>query len=434
MDQDSLFDGNGQEKTVGSNVPEFSVTEISQTLKRMVEDNFSYVRIRGELSQVTVAKSGHLYTSLKDDDSVINAICWRGTMSKLPIQPEEGMEVIVTGRITTYPGRSNYQVIIEGMELAGQGALLKLLEDRRKKLAAEGLFDADKKKAIPYLPEVIGVITSPTGAVIRDILHRIEDRFPRRVLLWPVMVQGTGAAETIADAIRGFDQLPEKGDVPRPDVLIVARGGGSFEDLMPFQEECVVRAVADCSIPVISAVGHETDTTMIDYVSDLRAPTPTGAAEKAVPVRRELWVHIQRQHARLTNLLNQKLDHAQTRLISLARGIIHPKKLLEMMAQRLDYATDGLGKSLKTLLDTKKTRLENLTTRIPHPSHKLDLASEKLSGTVKLLESLSFKSVLSRGYAVIRDENNQAITHAKNLPDTFVVEMQDGKTRATKKT
>ena len=271
-----------------------SVSALSQALKGLVETNFSFVRVKGEISGLKKAASGHLYFSLKDDEAVLNGICWRGGATKLSVAPQDGLEVVCTGKITTYPGRSNYQMIVDSMEAAGEGALLKLLEERRKKLLAEGLFAPERKKKIPFLPEVIGVVTSPSGAVIRDIMHRLNDRFPRRVLLWGALMQGDGAAEQVAAGIRGFNAIPPQGldtpsgHIPRPDVLIVARGGGSLEDLWAFNEEIVVRAAAESDIPLISAVGHETDTTLIDYAADLRAPTPTGAAEKAVPVRSEL--------------------------------------------------------------------------------------------------------------------------------------------------
>src|SRR5262249_6361509 len=267
------------------NLPEFTVSEISAAVKRTLEGTFERVRVRGEVSKPNYHGSGHPYLSLKDENAVIDACAWRATVGRLKLRLEHGMEVIVTGRVTSYPGSSKYQIVIESVELAGEGALLKMLEDRKKKLASEGLFDAARKKPLPFLPEVIGVITSPTGAVIRDILHRIEERFPRRVILWPVVVQGENAAAQIASAIAGFNAIEEGSAVPRPDVLIVARGGGSLEDLMAFNEEVVVRAAAASRIPLISAVGHETDTTLIDFASDLRAPTPTAAAEMAVPVR-----------------------------------------------------------------------------------------------------------------------------------------------------
>ena len=282
-----------------SNLPEYSVTEISALLKRTVEQNFSYVRVRGEISGFKRHSSGHCYLALKDEDAVLDAVIWRPNVARLAVKPEDGMEVVCTGRLTTYPGRSKYQLVIESVELAGIGALLKLLEARKAKLAAEGLFAEERKQKLPYLPEVIGVVTSPTGAVLRDILNRLDDRFPRRVLVWPVAVQGEGAALQVAAAIAGFNALKPDGAVPRPDLLIVARGGGSLEDLMAFNEEVVVRAAAASEIPLISAVGHETDTTLIDYASDRRAPTPSAAAEMAVPVRLELMAEIAAKATRL---------------------------------------------------------------------------------------------------------------------------------------
>ena len=271
--QSSLFDP----PRAGANTPEFSVSELSNLVKKTVEDTFGLVRVRGEISDCKLHSSGHMYLTLKEGSAILASVCWKGQVGRLGIRPEVGMEVVCTGRLTTFPGQSKYQLVIDSMALAGMGALLKMLEERKKKLAAEGLFDASRKRPLPYLPRVIGVVTSPTGAVIRDILHRLAERFPRRVLVWPVAVQGEIAAAQITAAIRGFNAL--QGEL-RPDVLIVARGGGSVEDLMPFNEENVVRAVAESTIPVISAVGHETDTTLIDFVSDLRTPTPTAAAEK----------------------------------------------------------------------------------------------------------------------------------------------------------
>src|SRR5438067_7031914 len=289
---------------LASNLPEYTVSELSLALKRSIEDSFSHVRVRGEISGFKRHGSGHCYLALKDADAVLDAVCWRHTAIRLPLKPEDGMEVVCTGRLTTYPGRSKYQLVIDTIELAGIGALLRILEERRQRLAAEGLFDPERKKKLPFLPEVIGIVTSPTGAVIRDILHRLADRFPRRVLVWPVAVQGEGAAAQVAAAIAGFNRLlaggPRDNSVPRPDLLIVARGGGSLEDLMAFNEEIVVRAAAASVIPLISAVGHETDTTLIDHAADRRAPTPTAAAEMAVPVRLDLIAELGGRSARLS--------------------------------------------------------------------------------------------------------------------------------------
>src|SRR5690348_1719003 len=286
-------DSSRMSEPVLNNVVEWTVSELSAALKRTVEDAYGFVRVRGEISGFKGPhSSGHVYFALKDENACLQAVIWKGTYGRMRVKAEEGLEVIVTGRLTTYPGRSNYQIVIDSLELAGIGALMKLLEERKKKLAAEGLFDEARKQLLPFLPAAIGVITSPTGAVIRDILHRLNDRFPRRVLVWPVRVQGDTSAQEVANAIRGFNALAEGGRLPRPDLIIVARGGGSLEDLWSFNEEIVVRAAADSLIPLISAVGHETDITLIDFVADKRAPTPTAAAEMAVPVRSELFVEV----------------------------------------------------------------------------------------------------------------------------------------------
>src|SRR2546429_3666181 len=292
-----------------ANLPEYTVSELSQALKRSVEENFSHVGVRGEISGYKRHSSGHCYFALKDAEAVLDAVCWRQTAIRLPIRPEDGMEVVCTGRLTTYPGRSKYQLVVDSIALAGIGALLRILEERRQRLAAEGLFAAERKKTLPFLPEIIGIVTTPTGAVIRDILHRLADRFPRRVLIWPVAVQGESAAAQIAAAIDGFNRIAPGGQgansVPRPDLIIVARGGGSLEDLMAFNEEIVVRAAAGSAIPLISAVGHETDTTLIDHASHRRAPTPTAAAEMAVPVRLDLIGELNTKTGRLTGGLSR---------------------------------------------------------------------------------------------------------------------------------
>ena len=337
------------------NLPEYTVSELSQALKRTVEDTYSYVRVRGEISGFKRAASGHLYMALKDESAVLDGVCWRGVAGRLGIRPEDGMEVVCTGKLTTYPGRSKYQIVIEAMELAGEGALLKLLEDRRKKLAAEGLFDEARKKPLPFLPDVIGVVTSPTGAVIRDILHRLQDRFPRHVLLWPVLVQGEGAAAQVAAAIEGFNRIAPDGPVPRPDVLIVARGGGSLEDLWGFNEEAVVRAAADSMIPLISAVGHETDWTLIDHAADMRAPTPTGAAEIAVPVKAELEATVAQLGARLQSGIGRLSDRKREALRAAARALPAPDGLLAMPRQRFDAAEFRLGQGLKANVTAKRS-------------------------------------------------------------------------------
>jgi len=437
----------------GENAPaEYTVSEISQKLKHTVESEFSYVRIRGEVSRVTVAKSGHLYTSLKDNNAVLDAICWKGTLSRLSIKPEEGMEVVCTGRLTTYPGRSNYQLIIETMELAGQGALLKMLEDRRKKLEAEGLFDGSRKKKLPFIPNKIGVITSQTGAVIRDIMHRINERFPRPVFLYPVLVQGKNTSKTICEAIIAFNSL-DKSSPHRPDILIIARGGGSLEDLMPFNDENIVREVAKSEIPIISAIGHETDTTLIDYAADLRAPTPTAAAEMAVPVRMELLTNVLDFEKRLISSSSRMLEQYKIKLESLARSLGNPQVLLETSMQKLDFLSSKLDMELKTWLQKKELLLkdlsaklspQNMLLRIENTSNTLAGHSERLENSkcknindnkIKLenishmLESLSFERVLDRGYAVIFNEKDEIISSINNLSENqrVKIRLKDGK-------
>ena len=328
---------------MATNLHEFTVSEIAFSLKKTIEDAYGLVRIRGEISGFKRAASGHLYLALKDEKAVLDGVCWRGTAGKLAFRPEDGLEVICTGRLTTYPGRSRYQLVIEHMEPAGAGALMALFEERKQRLAAEGLFAEERKRPIPYLPTRIGIVTSPTGAVIRDILHRLAERFPSHVLLWPVLVQGEGAAEQIAGAIEGFDRLNQEGSIPPVDVLIVARGGGSIEDLWAFNEEIVARAVAACRIPVISAVGHETDTTLIDFVADRRAPTPTAAAEIAVPVRAELMATLDGLGERLIHGSERGLAERRRQLDGLARGLPDPAAQLRYSEQRLD----DLGERLK---------------------------------------------------------------------------------------
>ncbi|MBR3192881.1 exodeoxyribonuclease VII large subunit, partial [Bosea sp. (in: a-proteobacteria)] len=311
------------------NAPEWSVSDLSGALKRTLEDAFGFVRVRGEISGYRgPVGSGHVYFSLKDANAKIDAVIWKGVFGRLKTKPQEGLEVIATGKITTFAGKSSYQIIIDSLEPAGIGALMALLEERRKKLAAEGLFDAGRKQLIPFLPRVVGVVTSPTGAVIRDILHRLEERFPRHVLVWPVRVQGESSAAEVANAIAGFNALPEGGRIPRPDVIIVARGGGSLEDLMGFNEEVVVRAAAASLIPLVSAVGHETDVTLIDHAADLRSPTPTGAAEKVVPVRAELLAQVTDLSRRLSGATLRLSERRRNELRALARALPTPETLL----------------------------------------------------------------------------------------------------------
>lgn len=435
-----------------SNAPEYSVTELSMALKRMVEDKFGYVRLRGEISGFKRAASGHIYLALKDEKAVLDGVMWKGVAGRLTFQPEDGLEVICTGKLTTYPGRSKYQIVIDRMEPAGAGALMALLEERKKKLAAEGLFDPDRKKAIPYLPEVIGVVTSPTGAVIRDILHRLSDRFPRHVLVWPVIVQGQGAAEQIAEAIQGFNTIDETSDIPKPDVLIVARGGGSLEDLWAFNEEVVIRAVADCDIPLISAVGHETDTTLIDYVSDLRAPTPTAAAEHAVPVRDDLLYTVGDFDTRLKASVRRLVKDKAQKLEGLSRGLPKPSDMLALSRQRFDDVMARLPRALKLLGEKRQMKLDGISrllrpdllrrdiTRMQdkagHLAGRLHRAGDqtlqqmqdRFDATGRLFDSLNYKRVLDRGFAVVRDQKGQAVTLAAKLSSgaRLDIEFSDG--------
>lgn len=428
---------------------------MSKALKRALEGAFPAVRVRGEISGFTRAGSGHLYFSLKDADAVLDGVCWRGSAARLGLMPEDGMEVVVTGRITSYAPRSRYQIVVERMELAGEGALLKLLDDRRRKLAAEGLFDEDAKRKIPFLPEIIGVVTSPTGAVIRDILHRLEDRFPRRVLIWPVLVQGEAAADQVAAAIKGFNALVPGGKVPRPDVLIVARGGGSLEDLMAFNEEKVVRAAAASDIPLISAVGHETDTTLIDLAADVRAPTPTAAAEMAVPVRVDLVAGVMDAGGRMASAVSRLLGERRTHLAGLARGLPDLGRLLGEVSQRLDDWAERLKNSLRVGIVGRRSELRELAARLPHPRQRLALAESRLQAqgaslaraggaTLKdrraelrhagsLLKSYSYKGVLERGFALIRDGNDQPVVSVKETSpgQDLTVQFKDGKAPVT---
>jgi exodeoxyribonuclease VII large subunit len=340
------------------NAPEFTVSELSGAVKRVIEGEFGLVRVRGEVGRVSRPASGHLYFDLKDDRSVLAAICWKGQAARLQARPEEGMEVIATGRLTTFPGQSKYQMIVEDVALAGAGALMALLERRRAALAAEGLFDAARKQPIPFLPGVIGVVTSPSGAVIRDILHRLRDRFPRHVLIWPVAVQGANCAPEVAAAIRGFNAIVPGGPVPRPDLIIVARGGGSLEDLWGFNEEIVVRAAAESAIPLISAVGHETDTTLIDFAADRRAPTPTAAAEMAAPVRMDLLAQVEDFGARLARGLAQGLAQRRQRLRDLSRALPRPETLTGTARQRFDLWSGRLGGALAAATARKRARFD----------------------------------------------------------------------------
>ncbi|MEI5666115.1 exodeoxyribonuclease VII large subunit [Bosea sp. CCNWLW174] len=370
------------------NAPEWSVSDLSGALKRTLEDAFGFVRVRGEISGYRgPVGSGHVYFSLKDANAKIDAVIWKGVFGRLKTKPQEGLEVIATGKITTFAGKSSYQIIIDSLEPAGIGALMALLEERRKKLAAEGLFDPGRKQLIPFLPRVVGVVTSPTGAVIRDILHRLEERFPRQVLVWPVRVQGESSAAEVANAIAGFNALPEGGRIPRPDVIIVARGGGSLEDLMGFNEEVVVRAAAASLIPLVSAVGHETDVTLIDHAADLRSPTPTGAAEKVVPVRAELLAQVTDLSRRLSGATLRLSERRRNDLRALARALPTPETLLAAPRQRLDLAATRLGPALARNARAYEQRLAQLDRRLhaQSPAARLATHAARLDGLGKRL-------------------------------------------------
>jgi len=434
-----------------TNQPEYTVSELAAALKRSIEENFSIVRVRGEVSGFTRVGSGHCYFALKDADAVLDAVCWRTTAIRLSIQPEDGMEVIATGRLTTYPGRSKYQLIVDSIELAGIGALLKLLEERRKRLVAEGLFDAEHKKKLPFLPGVIGVVTSPTGAVIRDILHRLADRFPRRVIVWPVAVQGENAAAQVAAAIEGFNRLSPGGTVPRPDLIIVARGGGSLEDLMAFNEEIVVRAAAASAIPLISAVGHETDTTLIDHASDRRAPTPTAAAEMAVPVRLDLVAELGGKTARLAQGLSRLFSEHRLHLAGLARGLPDPHDLIGSAAQRLDDRSERLRSAMlgrltaaRAQLSATRLRPAALAADIARARARLDDCTPRLAAAAaraiaehrRMVEGLGGRLTslsdtherrLNEGYVVVRRGDAIIADAAKVTPGALELEFHDGK-------
>ncbi len=405
----------------GDNAAPLSISEISALLKRTVEDRFGYVRVRGELSGVKRAASGHLYLCLKDEGARLDGVMWRGSTQRLAFQPEDGLEVIATGKLTTYPGRSNYQIVIERMEIAGEGALLALLAKNKARFEAEGLFDRARKRPLPYLPGVIGVVTSPTGAVIRDILHRLADRFPSHVVVWPVLVQGQGAAEQVAAAVDGFSRMAPGGSLPRPNVVIVARGGGSIEDLWGFNEEIVVRAIAASTIPVISAVGHETDTTLADYAADLRAPTPTAAAELAVPVREELIGFIGELAARKRRCALRPVTLGRERLDARAQRLPRPEALLSGYTQRADELSERLRRGLSERITVARGALQRdashlsaplLKARLHRAQDRLDaqrlsatlltariaVQRERLDALSRLMASLHPDKALERGY------------------------------------
>ena len=487
-----------------TNLVEISVSELSGSIKRTVETAFDQVRVRGEISGYRGQhSSGHAYFCLKDDRARIDAVIWKGTFPRIRFRPEEGMEVIATGKVTTFPGSSKYQIVIESLEPAGAGALMALLEERRRKLAAEGLFDTERKRPLPFLPKVIGAVTSPTGAVIRDILHRISDRFPVHVIVWPVKVQGEGSGEEVAAAIRGFNDLTADGQIARPDVLIVARGGGSLEDLWGFNDEVVVRAAAASTIPLIAAVGHETDWTLIDHAADRRAPTPTGAAEMAVPVKAELDAQVASLAARLRGCASRHMEHRRQSVRALVRALPSLDQLLALPRRRFDEAAAGLGRGLERTTVVKRRSLERATAglrlellvsriaerrgfigeqvlrkerclerhmlkehnRVSRAATALSALPARLTGHLqrerqhvaslmrqadtavshalakdrsmmgaqdRILQSLSYKNVLKRGYAVVRDAGDRPVTRAAAIGagQTLAIEWADGRISA----
>ncbi|NUJ81247.1 exodeoxyribonuclease VII large subunit [Methylocystis sp. FS] len=472
--------------TPQTNTPEISVSELANALKQTIEDRFGRVRVRGEISNYRGPHaSGHAYFCLKDQNARLDAVIWRSTFLRLRTRPQEGLEVVATGRVTTFPGKSSYQIIIESLEPAGVGALMALLDARRKALAAEGLFDEARKRPLPFLPRVVGVVTSPTGAVIRDILHRLNDRFPRRVLVWPVRVQGESCAEEVAAGIRGFNALPAGGAIPRPDVLIVARGGGSLEDLWGFNEEVVVRAAAESAIPLISAIGHETDTTLIDFVADLRAPTPTGAAEKAVPVRVELFEHLAIRTSRLEGARRRAMEQRRVQLSTFARLLPAGDALLANPRQRFDRAAERLRAGARAARDGRRLRLSRAATLLARHSPQAELArvreqlrglgarlqqgyrarrvlagqenaaarqrlagaaqrldravagligghQERIDRLARLQESLSHRSALARGFALVHDESGALVRSVAQAPPGtgLDIEIADGRIHA----
>ncbi len=435
----------------GDNAQPLTISEISALLKRTVEDRFGFVRLRGELSGVKRAASGHFYCALKDEGAVIDGVMWKGNAARLNFRAEDGLEVIATGKLTTYPGRSKYQIVIDSLELAGEGALLALLEKTRARLAAEGLFAAERKRRLPFLPQVIGVVTSPTGAVIRDILHRLADRFPTHVVVWPVLVQGQGAAEQVAAAVRGFSAIQPGGPIPRPDLVIVARGGGSIEDLWSFNEEAVVRAIAECTIPTISAVGHETDTTLADYAADRRAPTPTAAAEMAVPVRADLAFTLTDLAARQLRAVYRPLELGRERLEARARLLPRPENLLQPQAQRLDDLAERLRRALGDRSAKGRERLAGVAARLSpsllsrsaaEAQRRLERArltpalverplrqgTDRLAALTRVMSQLHPEKPLERGYAIVRGAAGQALTTRAEAASEarLLVQFRDG--------
>ena len=424
---------------IKENIPEYSVTELSSALKSTIEDNFGYVRIKGELSGINKHSSGHIYLTLKDENAIINGIIWRSSVAKIKIQPEEGLEVICSGKISTgynpgrYPGRSNYQITIDSMKPAGLGALMAILEERKQKLKIEGLFEEIHKKTLPKYPTSIGVITSPTGAVLQDIKHRISDRFPCNIILWPVPVQGNDAAELIENAISGFNTLDES-KIQKPDVIILARGGGSIEDLWCFNEEEVVRAVFQSQIPVISAIGHETDTTLVDYAADMRAPTPTAAAELATPAKDILIAELSENSNRLDSSIKNIVSMSRERVVSVQKLLPSYQNLFNLKLNDINILAQRLPTAIKIYLQNEITNLQTSSTKLNlkilkekiknsqnslsslknqltnNSKTNLSTQSNRVLSASKLLESLSYKSVIKRGFSVVRNSSNIILT------------------------
>jgi exodeoxyribonuclease VII large subunit len=440
---------------VAGNIVEFTVSELAFALKRTLEDAYGYVRVRAEIGRVTNAGSGHCYLDLKDDRSVISAVIWKTSYRRLRVKPQQGLEVVVTGKVTTFPNQSKYQILIDTLEPAGVGALMALLEERKKKSAAEGLFDARHKKPLPSLPRVIGVVTSPTGAVIRDILHRLAARFPRRVVLWPVRVQGDQCAAEVAAGIRGFNALPAGGLIPKPDLIIVARGGGSIEDLWGFSEEVVLRAAYDSQIPLISAVGHETDWTLLDLVADERAPTPTAAAERAVPVRDDLIVQVASLASRMRRCSAKMVEERRARLLSAKRGLPRPEEVLGHARQRFDSAGGRLSMALRSNTRHHRSDFERCAARLSlraverevtrqrewmvaccdrlalAAKQQMNIRRNTLDAVGKLLSSVSHHSVLQRGFALVTAEDRLIGSVAAAKPSLHVsIQFHDGQVGA----
>lgn len=486
-----------RENRTGGNTPEFSVSELSGAIKRALEEGFGYVRLKGEISGFRGPHaSGHCYFALKDDKAKIEAVIWKASYARMRFKPQEGLEVIAQGRITAFPGSSKYQIVIETLEPAGAGAVMALLEERKRKLAAEGLFDEARKLARPFLPKVVGIVTSPTGAVIRDMLHGFDERFPAHVIVWPVRVQGEGSAAEVANAIRGFNALPPGGAIPRPDVLIVARGGGSLEDLWGFNEEIVVRAAAESTIPLISAVGHETDWTLIDLVASARAPTPTKAAEWAVPKYSELADQVLNLTLRQRSGIRRYLDETRAELRAEARGLPRLQDLVALPRQRFDGAAHKLSACMRALVQRRRTRWVEVGHRMPQPraltrfarqrfdtsarglgralhtntralsqrlvrvesklrvaqiaakivdarkdlatldrraaqavAHRVGQSRRHLDAEGKMLRTLSYQSVLARGYALVRDNEGRMVRQAGAVQTgaSLTIEFRDGR-------